>query len=218
MCNLLLTQSAPFGIDSTWWTAFGVLIALAVAAGTPLIRGFIRWWLRLHLSIDAAREKNYTRPLQNRIWIRLPIRNASKFFTATNVEVFLEKVHLSFQDKATEVACVPLRFRWCHTEKPACDRIPSGSFRLLHLASYPMNHNPADPITLDLGGEVGGSLPSVTSFQIPTNARLKLTLSLSADGIAAKTQTVSVNPISWLDTETPRVERSDSPQRDSPKS
>ncbi len=200
--------STPFGFDQTWWTAFGVIAALGIAVTPPLIRRFIRWRRRPRFSFDVVQVKDYSSCVDgSRIWVRVPIRNAAGCDVATNVEVFLERMEVVSAGAEEAKCCVPMRIRWCHTAKPFCDRIPGDSFRLLDLVSYQTVHDAATSIQLDLGGEVHGSLPSITSVLIPGGARLKLTLSVSADGISAKTHSLIVNPTPWLDIETPRIER-----------
>lgn len=174
-----------FSFGPTHWTAFGVLVALAIAVGGPLVKWLRRICWRPKLSIAWANANHFNSELGGHFWMRLPITNKKGRDDATNVEVFAEEIQMISAEETRIHPGAPMRMTWCHTGQPLYSRIPGDSFRLLDLGHFRTEGAPTS-IYFSLGGEVHNPIENITVFDIPVGARVKIKLSISADGIPLK--------------------------------
>lgn len=186
MC--FLAETTPLGLDKTWWTAIGTLLALAIALGGAFIPAIVRYLRRPKLRIEYERCSEFSSTVNDKYWLRIPISN-SGLEEAKNVEVFLEEFSKLSSEKTERISgIVPMRIKWCNTNNPSHPSIPQKSFRLLDLGSVDLNSKTkteGDELqvlgfpSFTLGGEV-----HVESHAPLAMGSFLLTVSISADGIS----------------------------------
>lgn len=133
---MFFAESTPLGLDSTWWTALGTLVALLVALGGAFFPALAKRLRKPSLSLQISRAKEFSSTIDNAYWLRVPVANAEHKDEAKNVEVFLEAfVTITDGGRSPTVGFVPMRLKWCNTDQPSCPSIPAGSFRLLDLGA-----------------------------------------------------------------------------------
>jgi hypothetical protein len=185
----MLADSTPFGLDATWWTALGTLVALLIAIGSVLWGALMKRLARPKLSILFQRVAVFSSTIGNRYWLRVPIANAEGKDEAKNVEIFLQGfATISNEGNAPIEGSVPMRLLWCHNNQPFCASIPAGGFRLLGLGFLEIDGvlreggqaNVIDFPSFTLGGEV--AIPAHAQVPLAAQSYL-LTTTISADGV-----------------------------------
>lgn len=188
----MIAEASFFSLNSTAWTAIGAfatllgtLAALAIALG--LIDAIRTWFRRPQLTFRYDQCAQFSSEVNNAFWLRVPVEGRASKRSAKNVEIFLEAASKVTQGGSNRInGFVPMRLKWCNTEKPVCESIPAGSFRLLNVGYVQLQ-----PQIQNVGGDLLVAFPSfVFAGEVATEAHtplamgvFELVLSITADGV-----------------------------------
>jgi hypothetical protein len=128
------TESIPFGLDLTWWTAITVIVAAVLGLWGVVGPIIVRWVWKPKLELVFDRLSDFSEIRDGKRCLRLPVSNWTRHPVANNIEVFLESIRNEHVKKPRPLATyLPVRLLWSHGSKPVCDRIASGAYRLLDI-------------------------------------------------------------------------------------
>lgn len=202
MSFVILADSAPFGLDTAWWTALATIVALIlglIGFFAPMIG---RWISKPNLKLEIAKMADHSEFVGDDLFIRIPVSNGTRKQPAEAVEVFVESIReLDVQEPLDLPRYLPIRILWTHGVGPVCDRIAGGAYRLFDLGVLKFTINSETGFIAAVSARIDDENPVALQFQYeiaPTAGQIGLpsglyTLTfLLACGASVKRQKVEI--------------------------
>ncbi len=174
----MIADSTFLWLDATAWTALATIVAAALGLYGAFWTSFWPWVRKPTLELGFNRLSEFSEPIGDVWWLRLPVSNGAGRRSAQNVEVFLESIREEYVQHPLQIPTfLPIRLMWAHGGGPVCDRIAGGAYRLLDLGQLTFTINSGTGFVEAVMARLSEANPVVLGFTteiVPTAQQLGL--------------------------------------------